>query len=98
MPEGRGSLVEDLRTIRRNLQQAIEGAAYLSRKFHGPRPKDANDAKLAASDNIAVLVGDIRRHSETLIQILDEHHEFVGNLEEESGIAGRAEIGTQARY
>jgi hypothetical protein len=98
MPEGRGSLIEDLRMIRRNLQEAIEGAAFLSRKFHGPAPKDSNDAKLSNTESVSVLVADIQRHSSVLMQIMREHHEFVGNLESENA-PGRAELATaSSRY
>jgi hypothetical protein len=92
----RGTLVDELREIRSNLAEAIGVAEQTHRKLVGPMPKDTASMPKEPSESVVTIVGDIRRQTLQLREVLQMHHNVlgeVGDINAPRSLAGSRSIG-----
>ena len=86
--EDRGTLVDELRTIRAQLSECIGAAEHLHAKLFGPTPKDSGMKEPGPSESVTSITGQIRRQTDVLQKLLAANHDVIGNFN--SGSQGRS--------
>lgn len=86
--EERGTLVDELRTIRQQLSECIGAAENLHSKLLGPTPKDAGATPAPSSESVVTMVTQIRRQANVLGKLLGAHHDFIGNVGANQAVIG----------